>query len=659
MQVKVSLVWQVLWAPALALGVAAALLAAEVSARARLTQRIAEVTTMRESLERAFARLDERHERTVRRANEAVLEPHREARRAILAWTTQHYVKEMERYVGEARSTIAAVHPARADTRLAADLERLQGLVGRILDQTHRIAPVLDALISAALSEDPDAILNATQELERADRTMENLLRTAYAMVRRTAAWQLDRALDAPPPVPRVAWVLLLLWVPSSLYLARRPLGRLRRLLAGEPVRTASPEEAVLAQRLRDLEVEHEGLVRSHAERTREAERTATANRRLEHELALLRLYNENLVNSLRAAIVVTDAGLRLRSFNRAARVLFSLSEEAVDGLLSEQPLFGALAHEARDSREELLQAISERRILRYESLPFASAQGEILLDLTVAPYMDESGAARGLILVADDVTDAVRTKNQLLMAERLAAVGRLSAQVAHEIRNPLSAIGLNAELLGDEFARDLPEPRRSEAARLLSAIAAEVERLTEVTEGYLRLTRLPRPNLRCVDLNQLVSDLTSMLREEMKTHGVTVRLELASPAPLASVDPGQVRQALLNVLRNSREAMPEGGSLRLATSAEDGAVSVAVTDTGSGIPEEVLPRVFEPFFSTKVAGTGLGLSLTRQIVAEHGGHIRVESNATGGARVTMTLPAAGAEPRLAGPPAEPEEDIG
>ena len=620
--------------------VTAVLVAAEVTSHARLERRLTEVAQMRESIERVLARLDDRHSRTVRRANEAVLEPHHNARAAILAGTAEHYAKEMDNYAVQARAVIAAVHVSNADARLPADLERLQSQVAKVLEQAHALAPTLDALLAAVTADDADAILAASQELERGDRAVDTLLHTAEGTARRIAVWQNSEALAAPPAVPKAAWLLLLLWVPMSIYIAQRPLARVAKLALGDtPSRPISREEAGIGRRLTTLVAERDVLSRHLAERTRDAERSTTTTRRVEQELALLKLYNENLVNSLRAAIIVTDASLNVRSFNRAARLLLGLDEAALAASLESQPLFAAIARQSRDTRADLDHAINERRTLHYESLPYPAPSREVLLDLVVAPYMDESGAARGLLFVADDITDAVQTKTQLLAAERLAAVGRLSAQVAHEIRNPLSAIGLNAELLGEDFAADLAEPRRSEAGKLLSAIAAEVERLTEVTEGYLHLSRLPRPNLGPTDINQLISDLASMLREEMKAHAVVLRLELASPAPVASVDAGQLRQALLNVLRNSREAMLQGGNIRVVTRAAETTFTIEVHDDGPGIAPQVLPRVFEPFFSTKVAGTGLGLSLTLEIVHGHAGAIRIENGAQGGTVVSLTLP--------------------
>ena len=442
------------------------------------------------------------------------------------------------------------------------------------------------------------------------------------------------------------AWVIFLPGVAISLWLAVTPLRRLRRQIAAAetgPPPALSPfatdEEVRLAQRLKTLHREQGDLREALYTTQGDLQKAQQLTRRAAHELALLKFYNENLVNSLRSAIVVTDAANIVLSVNRTAREVLGVGDSNLGQPMSELPLYTAALAQSPTLAQEVAGALRDRHALRYEAVSYGAGEAPRLLDLTLAPYQDESGAARGLLWVADDVTEAVHTKHQLLLAERLAAVGRLSAQVAHEIRNPLSAIGLNAELLEEEFITELSAERGGEARQLLRAIGAEIERLTEVTETYLHLTRLPRPHLRRVDINQLVRDMFVMLGEEMKAHDVTWELQLATPAPYVRGDPGQLRQALLNILRNSREAMPEGGRLEILTQpVEDGCV-IAVADSGEGIAPEVLPRVFEPFYSTKAHGTGLGLSLTHQIVTEHGGTVVASRNHPQGTRVQIHIP--------------------
>ncbi|MEO1174256.1 MAG: ATP-binding protein, partial [Myxococcota bacterium] len=297
---------------------------------------------------------------------------------------------------------------------------------------------------------------------------------------------------------------------------------------------------------------------------------------------------------------------------------------------LRRHPIGSSLDAGVRDFDAALERALEDGGALRAAALPYP---GDRLVDIAIAPYLDERGAARGLLWVVDDVTENVETKNRLLAAERLAAVGRLSAQVAHEIRNPLSAIGLNAELLEDELGNE------AEARALLRAIAGEIERLTEVTEGYLQLTRNPEPHATLTDVNASVRDLLSMLGPELRTHAITIRVELDDRTTHAWVDPGQLRQALLNVLRNAREAMPQGGEIAIRTGQDGALVFIEVNDSGPGVPASDRKRVFEPFYTTKPEGTGLGLSLTQQILREQHGDIELNDAPNGGTQVRLYLP--------------------
>ena len=237
----------------------------------------------------------------------------------------------------------------------------------------------------------------------------------------------------------------------------------------------------------------------------------------------------------------------------------------------------------------------------------------------------------------------AIEEREQdLVRSERLAAVGKMAAVITHEIRNPLSSIGLNTELLEDELeniASGKASPK--EARALLASVHKEVDRLTVITEEYLRFARLPRPKLERQQLNDVASELVEFQRVELSTRGVKVESRLAGDLPEVMADEGQMRQALLNLVRNAAEAVGERGTVRVATRRTSaGAVEIRIEDDGPGIPAEHLGKIFEPFFSTKDGGTGLGLALTQQIVVEHGGRIQVEASEHGTA-FAIELPAA------------------
>ncbi|MHB8876896.1 MAG: sensor histidine kinase [Myxococcaceae bacterium] len=227
-----------------------------------------------------------------------------------------------------------------------------------------------------------------------------------------------------------------------------------------------------------------------------------------------------------------------------------------------------------------------------------------------------------------------------LLRAEQLAAVGRIAAQIAHEVRNPLSSIGLNVEMLEEQLARarfgTLEESR--EAKDLLASVTREVDRLTEVTGEYLKLARPQNPTLSPEDVNELVTSVLDFSREELQRSKVLVERSLDPTAPRALADEGQLRQVFLNLLRNSREAMTGGGRLTVRSRAANGQVEVVFEDSGHGMAPEVRSRIFEPFFTTKEGGTGLGLALSRQIVQAHGGSIDCESAPGGGTTFVVRL---------------------
>ncbi len=233
-----------------------------------------------------------------------------------------------------------------------------------------------------------------------------------------------------------------------------------------------------------------------------------------------------------------------------------------------------------------------------------------------------------------------IETERLAAKAERLATVGRAAAQITHEVRNPLSSIQLNAEMLEDELVDLETSPPVVEARTLLTAIQREIDRLTDVTEAYLQFARLPRARLEEDELESVLRDTVGFVEGEMAADGVTVTLEIAPLRPFV-FDENLIRQALLNLLRNAREAMAAGGGGEITLSARptDDVVEVIVADRGVGLELDELKKVFDPFYSTKDTGTGLGLAITYQIVEEHGGVIRAEQRSGGGTRFVFTLP--------------------
>jgi len=240
-----------------------------------------------------------------------------------------------------------------------------------------------------------------------------------------------------------------------------------------------------------------------------------------------------------------------------------------------------------------------------------------------------------GVIVVTVDVTEQRRALDRLARSERLALVGQMLAQITHEVRNPLNALSLNAEMLSEEVGR-LDPAHRTDAWPLLETVSGEIERLTAVTAHYLQLARRPKARLAPERLGDLVSDVVRLVHAELEQAGV--QLEVAvEPLPVQLVDGNQLRQALLNVLRNAVEARAR--HLRLEVSAAAGEVHLALTDDGAGMTADEIERAFDPFFSTKTSGTGLGLAITRQILEDHDGTVRVLSEPGRGTTFVLVLP--------------------
>ena len=228
--------------------------------------------------------------------------------------------------------------------------------------------------------------------------------------------------------------------------------------------------------------------------------------------------------------------------------------------------------------------------------------------------------------------------QQELVGAERMATVGRLSLKVVHEVRNPIAAIGLNAEMLGD-IVGERAEAEMVEAKGLVSAIRDQVGALDGLTEEYLAFARFPRPQFEEDSVNDMVSALTDFVHPLASRQGITVRAETDPTVPSMAIDRSLLRQAVLNLIKNGLEALSQGGSMTVTTRRVEDTVEIAVSDSGPGISEEVGRRLFEQFFTTKPQGSGLGLSITRQIATQHGGQIQWSSPPGAGATFTITLP--------------------
>ncbi|MBM4310418.1 MAG: PAS domain-containing protein [Deltaproteobacteria bacterium] len=258
--------------------------------------------------------------------------------------------------------------------------------------------------------------------------------------------------------------------------------------------------------------------------------------------------------------------------------------------------------------------------------------------DLTAFPLRDAQGNTVKVAELVKDVTREVMLQNELLQHERKDMIVKMAAQIAHEIRNPLGALTLNIDLLEDEIG-GLADG--TEVASLLSTIKQELDALNRVLQEYLECARFPRINQSRQDLHAIIEDLFGLLEQDLRRRRILCTRSFEYNLPAAWIDPDQIRRAFLNILRNAMDALPDGGSLTVATRCDDDTVTVMFSDTGEGMPAEVVDKIFTPFFTTKSGGTGLGLSITQHIISEHRGEITCESTPGQGSTFTVILPRA------------------
>lgn len=282
-----------------------------------------------------------------------------------------------------------------------------------------------------------------------------------------------------------------------------------------------------------------------------------------------------------------------------------------------------------------VFMALYARRVLRPLSLVTVRAQAVARGDLSARAPLATGDELGELSVTFERMVGAIaEAREKLLASERLAAIGKMAAHVTHEVRNPLSSIALNLELLEDE----LPEGS-GEARALLKAIGQEVGRLGALSNQYLSMARGKAPELEPASVPLVVGAAVEFMRRDLERGEVTVHVESAAELPTVPLDPAQIRQALFNLLRNAREAMPSGGTVWVRSKLDADSVCIEVDDDGPGVPPERVESLFDPFFTTKDHGTGLGLAVTRQIIVAHGGRLDYAPRPGGGSRFSLRLP--------------------
>ena len=383
--------------------------------------------------------------------------------------------------------------------------------------------------------------------------------------------------------------------------------------------------------------------------------------------LARERSFLETLFNTIEDGVLVLDERGRIIYFNQAVTRLLGLQQQVAEG----QPLSRYLP----DFDWEKLSAMDHaggRRVVRHE-LEVSYPQPRFL-SLYASPLDGADTGSSGMALIVHDATEARQKTFAAIESERVQALTLLAASVAHEIGNPLNALHIHLQLLERELMKlkhsqgapatgekpAIPRAKPKEPAansdaadiavkmeKYLAVAKGEIVRLDYIITQFLQAIRPTPPQLQLVSLNDVVRDAVELLRPEIENRGQAVYAKPARALPPAMLDPGQIKQALVNLMKNAIQAMTRGGTLTLQTGQDGGGVWVSVADTGGGIPPDQINRIFEPFFTTKKKGTGLGLMIVQRIVREHGGRIDVESHAGKGTVFRVWLPWLERHPKL------------
>jgi len=363
---------------------------------------------------------------------------------------------------------------------------------------------------------------------------------------------------------------------------------------------------------------------------------SASLYARLEEQVAefeRLKEFNENIVESINVGILAVDLEDRIESWNAQMEAMYALSRREAIG----QPLAAVFPPEFMESFDRFRQESGVHHLYKFR---LTTRAGEArTANIAVAPLLSRDFVAVGRIVLVDDITERVTLEAQLSQADKLSSIGLLAAGVAHEINTPLAVISSYAQMLTKQMRGD------TKLTPLLERITQQTFRASEIANGLLNFSRTSTTEFRDTDLNQVIRDTLALVEHQLKTARITVAMELSTELPRIHGNPGKLQQVFLNLLLNAKDAMPQGGQLRVSTLV-NGHVEATIADSGAGIAPENLKRIYDPFFTTKSApkpgerrGTGLGLSVSYGIIQEHAGKINVQSTIGVGTTFHLEFP--------------------